>query len=71
MSPLPEATRFEDVANTPSMTEMALYAWMTTSHPPNDMPGTIFEFPNMPDIIVEPQELRDVVAYILSLGQGQ
>jgi mono/diheme cytochrome c family protein len=76
MSPLPDATPFKDVANTPGMTEMALYAWMTTSHPPNilehpDLPGSIFEFHSMPDIILEPEDLRNVVAYILSLGQGQ
>ena len=49
--PLP----FEDIANTPGVTEMALYAWLTTSHP------------TMPDIVLEKEQLRDVVAYILSL----
>jgi mono/diheme cytochrome c family protein len=49
--PLP----FEDIANTPGITEMALFAWMTSSHP------------TMPDIMLEAEELRDVVAYILNL----
>ena len=49
--PLP----FEDIANTPGITEMALYAWLTTSHP------------TMPNIVLKKEELRNVVAYILSL----
>ena len=49
--PLP----FEDIANTPGITEMALFAWMTSTHP------------TMPDIMLEAEELRDVVAYILNL----
>jgi mono/diheme cytochrome c family protein len=49
--PLP----FEDIANTPGITEMALIAWMTSTHP------------TMPDIMLEADELRDVVAYILNL----
>jgi mono/diheme cytochrome c family protein len=59
MSPILEAPRFEDVANTPGMTAMALFAWMTTSHP------------TMPNIILEPEDLRNVVAYILSLKDVQ
>jgi mono/diheme cytochrome c family protein len=53
--PLP----FEDIANTPGITEAALYAWLTTSHP------------TMPDIVLEKEELRNVVAYILSLKKDQ
>ena len=49
--PLP----FEDIANTPGITETALFAWMTTSHP------------TMPNIVLEKKELTDVVSYILSL----
>jgi mono/diheme cytochrome c family protein len=49
--PLP----FEDIANTPGITETALFAWMTTSHP------------TMPNIVLEKKELSDVVSYILSL----
>jgi mono/diheme cytochrome c family protein len=51
--PLP----FEDIANTPGVTPMALIAWLTTSHP------------TMPDIILKDEELRNVVAYILSLKE--
>jgi mono/diheme cytochrome c family protein len=53
--PLP----FEDISNTPGITEMALYAWMTTSHP------------TMPNIALEREELRNVVAYIVSLKKDQ
>jgi mono/diheme cytochrome c family protein len=53
--PLP----FEDIANTPGATEMMLYAWMTTTHP------------TMPDVVLEHEELRDVVAYILSLREAE
>ena len=49
--PLP----FEDIANTPGVTSMALYAWLTSSHP------------TMPDIMLDKNELGNVVSYILSL----
>jgi mono/diheme cytochrome c family protein len=54
MSPILQAPRFEDVANTTG-TAMGLLTWLTTSHPP------------MPTIALEPEELRNIVAYILSL----
>jgi mono/diheme cytochrome c family protein len=54
-SPLPQAPRFKDVAEQPGMTLTALTVWLQTSHP------------TMPNIIVEPQDMRNVVAYILSL----
>jgi hypothetical protein len=53
--PLP----FEDIANTPGVTEAALYVWLTSSHP------------TMPDIVLEKEDLRNVVAYILSLKKDQ
>ena len=53
--PLP----FEDIANTPGVTEMALTAWLTTSHP------------TMPNIVLSEKELRNIVAYILSLKQAR
>src|SRR5215475_11482421 len=53
--PLP----FEDIANTPGVTEMALYAWLTSSHP------------TMPDIELGKDDLTNVVAYILSLRKTQ
>jgi mono/diheme cytochrome c family protein len=46
---------FQDIANTPGMTGMALHAFLTTSHP------------KMPNLILTPAEMDDVVAYILSL----
>jgi mono/diheme cytochrome c family protein len=55
MWPVLKGPRFDDVADTPGMTAMALFAWMRTSHP------------TMPNIILEPEDLRNVVAYILSL----
>ena len=54
-SPLPQAPRFKDVAEQRGMTSTALTVWLQTSHP------------TMPNIIVEPQDMRNVVAYILSL----
>ena len=55
LEPLP----FEDIANTPGVTEMVLYAWMTTSHP------------SMPNFVLAGQELSDVVAYVLSLREEE
>jgi mono/diheme cytochrome c family protein len=46
---------FVTIANSPGMTETALYAFLQTSHR------------NMPNIRLEPDEIRNVVAYILSL----
>jgi hypothetical protein len=60
-SPLPQATRFHIIADTPGMTERALIVWLTTSHP----------FRTMPHLILEPEELRNVVAYIISLRHEQ
>jgi mono/diheme cytochrome c family protein len=54
----PEPLPFEQIANTPGVTAMALFAWMGTSHP------------TMPDIVLPDNDLRDVVAYILSLKDG-
>ena len=55
MSPLPQAPTFQSVADTPGMTEMALTVWLQSSHP------------TMPNIILKPDELRNVVGYIRSL----
>jgi mono/diheme cytochrome c family protein len=59
MLPVLEGPRFDDVADTPGMTPMALFVWMRTSHP------------TMPNIILAPDEVRNVVAYILSLKHRQ
>ena len=55
ISPEPTAPSFKDVANTPGMTGTALTVWLTTSHP------------TMPNIIVEPHDMDNVIAFILSL----
>lgn len=55
VSPNSEAPPFPTLAATPGMTVMALTAALTTSHR------------RMPNIILEPDERRDVIAYILSL----
>ncbi|MGH6804975.1 MAG: c-type cytochrome [Methyloceanibacter sp.] len=54
-SPLPQAPAFQSVADTPGMTELALSVWLQSSHP------------TMPNIILEQDDLRNVVAYIRSL----
>ena len=55
ISPLPQAPTFQSVANTPGMTEMALTVWLQSSHP------------TMPNIVLAPDDMRNVVAYIRSL----
>ena len=50
------APSFQAVANTPGMTAAALAYWLTAH-----------AHPTMPMIILSPQEVRDVSAYILSL----
>ncbi len=55
ISPLPQAPTFQNVANMRGMTEMALTVWMQSSHP------------TMPNIVLKPDDLRNVVAYIVSL----
>jgi len=54
-SPVPKATRFRDVADRPGITGTALRVWLETSHP------------TMPNIVVEPQDMLNVIAYILDL----
>jgi mono/diheme cytochrome c family protein len=49
------APPFKVVANTSGMTAIALTVWLQTSHP------------TMPNIIVEPKDMSNVIAYILSL----
>lgn len=55
------ATRFSDapsfpaVANMPSMTPASLIVWLTNPHP------------TMPSLVLSPQEVSDVIAYIESL----
>jgi mono/diheme cytochrome c family protein len=54
-SPNPAAPSFQRLANVPGMTETALYVALQTSHR------------TMPNLRLEPDEMRNVVAYILSL----
>lgn len=54
-SPRLDATPFAAIANTSGMTAMALSAALQTSHR------------TMPNVILEPTDFSDVVAYILSL----
>ena len=53
----PSIQRFasKEIANTSGMTATALTVWLQTSHP------------TMPNIILEPNDVSNVVAYILSL----
>jgi mono/diheme cytochrome c family protein len=55
MSRNAEAPPFWKLATTPGMTSIALSAALMTSHR------------SMPNIILEPEQRRDVIAYILSL----
>lgn len=62
ISPAPHAPRifeiapdFQAIANTSGMTETALHAFLLTSHP------------KMPNLILSPEQSRNVIAYILSL----
>lgn len=56
MSPNALAPSFTKIANVPGMTTTALVVVLSNPHR------------NMPDIVLERDELRDVAAYILTLG---
>ncbi len=55
VSPNAAAPRFEDIANTPGMTDTALSAALHTSHP------------TMPNVMLDSAQLNNIIAYILSL----
>ena len=57
-SPKTAAPSFQHIANIPGMTETALYVSLQTSHR------------TMPNLRLDADEMRDVVAYILSLKPG-
>jgi len=57
-SPNPAAPRFEDIANIPGMTAMAMTVALRTSHA------------TMPNVMLDSDELASVVAYILSLKRA-
>lgn len=54
-SKVAKATAFETVANSPGMNELAISVWLQTTHP------------SMPNIVVKPNDISDVAAYIVSL----
>jgi cytochrome c len=58
-SPNPEAPAFTKIASTSGITTIALTAAMQTSHR------------TMPNIMLDGDELRDVIAYILSLRESE
>jgi len=57
-SPDPMAPSFSNIAKWPGMTDMALRAWLQSSHTA------------MPNIILNDDQRNNVVAYILSLKAG-
>jgi mono/diheme cytochrome c family protein len=54
-SPNRQAPGFKKIANTPGMTVTALTVWSRTSHP------------SMPNFVIDPKDMDDLIAYILSL----
>ncbi len=54
-SPASAAPSFQEIANTPGMSEVALISFFQTPHP------------SMPNLIVPADNARDLIAYILSL----
>jgi mono/diheme cytochrome c family protein len=54
-SPNEDAPRFQIIASVPGMTSIALSAALNTSHQ------------SMPNIMLQPDERADIIAYILSL----
>ena len=58
-SPNPMAPSFSNLAKWPGMTDMALLAWLQSSHPV------------MPNIVLHDDERNNVITYILSLNVGR
>lgn len=57
ISPVVGIAPFKEIANTPGMTPLALRIWFQSPHP------------NMPLIMLAPDDRDDVVAYITSLRE--
>jgi mono/diheme cytochrome c family protein len=55
ISPFFDVPPFREIANTPGISELALVSFFQTTHP------------TMPDLIVPHADMRDLIAYILSL----
>ncbi len=51
------APRFKEIADTPGMTITALTVWSRSTHP------------MMPDLVIAPNDMDDLIAYMLSLKQ--
>jgi len=58
-SPNPMAPSFSNVSKWPGMTEIALRAWMQSSHR------------TMPNIVLDDNETDNVIAYIMRLKAGR
>ena len=56
-SPNRQAPPFKKIANTPGMTVTALTVWSRTTHP------------TMPNLVIDPNDMDDLIAYILSLRE--
>jgi mono/diheme cytochrome c family protein len=54
-SPRLDTVTFKVIANAPGMTGIAINVWLLTPHR------------SMPNLIIEPQDRADVIAYIVSL----
>jgi hypothetical protein len=54
-SPNRLAPTFSKIANTPGMSVTALTVWSRTVHP------------TMPNLVIDPNDMDDLIAYILSL----
>ena len=54
-SPHRQAPPFKKIANTPGMSVTALTVWSRTTHP------------TMPNLVIDPNDMDDLIAYILSL----
>ena len=55
LSPAPQAPAFEELASTPGMTGRALRAWLNSPHE------------TMPHLIVDPDAVDDLAAYLAAL----
>jgi mono/diheme cytochrome c family protein len=55
LSPAPNAPSFEELANTPGMTGLALTVWLNSSHE------------TMPEFRVDPNAVDDLAAYLSAL----
>jgi len=55
LSPRPGVKSFKEIANTRGMTAMAIGVWMQSEHE------------DMPHIVPQPDELNNLIAYIVSL----